>query len=553
MRGRPNENPGSELPSCIREFIRRVMKKMRYRRRVCEDVQAELTAHFEDALRDVTDPTEREQKARRLIEQFGAAELLGMLCRRAKKRCRPQWARVLVRTAQGAGVCLLLFTLYLLWFFNGKPVVRVDYLAMLNQMSRAEVLDQDNAWPHYQQAIDVLVEPGEELADVSGVKTLRTQPADLESLSPGVQQALADWVQANEAAWEQFKAASAKSYCYRPFQYSGGDPKRRWLLSVTLPHLKSLRQLASVGQWRVQMEARQGRIAEALDDCLAIAMAGRHWQGSKLLVEEYLGLGLSTIAHREILMILNRHPQSTSELARLQHQVGELYPVAFPLMNTEGERIAFLDTVQHLFTEGGPGGGHLVPDAGLIASIKGDKSLESVDGMLWNALAVVHAGRDRTVAKACELFTLQSEAAARTPYENRGGRGADAFFASLSKRYHLIDVLAPAMDRAAECAFRGRALHEATLTILAVLRCRADKGSYPASLDVLKQAGYIDAVPRDPYSTGPLLYKPANGDFRLYSVGPNFQDDGGGPGTDKTGRIETWDRDADAVFWPVNP
>jgi len=530
-----------------------VTDKMRYRRKVSQDVQAELTAHFEDELRDVSDPTQREQKAKHLIEGFGNVELLAVLCRRAKKRCRPVWVQALVRTAQGVGAFLLLFSLYLVWFFSGTPTPRVDYLAMLNQMSRPEVLEQDNAWPRYQKAIELFVEPGAGLTDVPRTTMLRSQLPDLESLSPETRQALTDWIEANDVAWEQFKLAAAQPYCYRPYAYADGGGKQPWLLSVTLPHLKPLRQIASAGQWRLRMEARQGRTAEALDDCLAIAQAGRHWQDSKFLVEELLGLGLSGIGHREILRIASRHSLSAADLARLQRQVDEVYRGAFPLMSVEGERIVLLDTVQHLFTEGGPGGGHLVPDAGLVAAIKGDEPLEPVDGMLWKALAVVHAGRHRTVAKARELFALQSETATRTPYENRETGGADAFLTSLSTRYHLIDVLAPAMNRAAEFAFRGRAVHEATLTVLAVLRYRADKGSCPVSLDELKQAGYIAAVPRDPYSDGPLLYKTANGDFTLYSVGPDFEDNGGKSGKDKAGRIETWDRDPDTVFWPVNP
>jgi hypothetical protein len=487
MRERPSENSEGGLPSCVGEFIRRVTDKMRYRRKVREDVQAELTAHFEDELRDVTDPAEREKRAKRLIEEFGDVELLAILCRRAKKRCRPVWAQALVRVGQGAGVCLLLFVAYLVWFFSGQPNARIDYLAKLNQMSRPEVLEQDNAWPQYQKAIELFVEPGAGLADVPGVDMLRSQLPDLESLSPETQQALADWIEANDAAWEQFKIAAARPYCYRPYTYADGGGKQPWLLSVTLPNLRPLRQIAGMGQWRVRIEARQGRIAEALDDCLAIARAGPHWQDKKFLVEQLLGLGFSTVGHREILRIVSRRPLTPTDLTLLQRQVDEVYPGAFPSMNVEGERIALLDTVQHLFTDSGPGGGHLVPDAGLIAATKGDGSLEAVDGMLWKALAVVHAGRDRTVAKACDLFALQSKVAKRTPYENRGSMGADAVLTSLSKRYHVVDVLAPAIDRAAGWAFRGRAVHEATLTVLALLRHRQDKGSYPASLDELQQ------------------------------------------------------------------
>ena len=126
MRERPNRIPGGELPTCAVDFIRQVTRKIRYRRRVRQDVEAELTAHFEDELRVCTSDDEREQRARRLVEEFGDAGLLGVLCRRAKKRCRPVWAQTLVRAGQGAGVCLLLFAAYLIWFFSGEPNARIQ-------------------------------------------------------------------------------------------------------------------------------------------------------------------------------------------------------------------------------------------------------------------------------------------------------------------------------------------------------------------------------------------------------------------------------------------
>ena len=77
MRDRPDEKPGNELPPCAIEYLARVTKKIRYRRRVRQDVQAELTAHFEDELRDAADAAEREQRAKRLIEEFGLAKIAG--------------------------------------------------------------------------------------------------------------------------------------------------------------------------------------------------------------------------------------------------------------------------------------------------------------------------------------------------------------------------------------------------------------------------------------------------------------------------------------------
>jgi hypothetical protein len=55
----------------------------------------------------------------------------------------------------------------------------------------------------------------------------------------------------------------------------------------------------------------------------------------------------------------------------------------------------------------------------------------------------------------------------------------------------------------------------------------------------------------DPYSDRPLIYKKTDEGFMLYSVGLNFTDDGGVPGTDKNGKPRMWGDNGDQIFWPV--
>ena len=120
------ERTFDKLPVSASDFIQIVIRKMGYRRAVREDVQSELTAHFEDELRDCKTDSEREQKARQLITDFGDAKLLAILLRRAKKRCRPLWRTVVARTFQALGVLILCFILYIVWFLSGKPVIKGD-------------------------------------------------------------------------------------------------------------------------------------------------------------------------------------------------------------------------------------------------------------------------------------------------------------------------------------------------------------------------------------------------------------------------------------------
>jgi hypothetical protein len=157
MANQDNHNDLQNLPSCAAAFISRVMKKMRYRKKVRRDVQAELVAHFEDELKNCTTDREKEQASLELIAEFGDIKLLALLLRRAQKRCRPLWRTAVARTFQVIGVLLVCFILYTVWFATGKPAPSVDYLEVFNRMSQPELRNDDNAWPCYEKAAGLFV------------------------------------------------------------------------------------------------------------------------------------------------------------------------------------------------------------------------------------------------------------------------------------------------------------------------------------------------------------------------------------------------------------
>jgi hypothetical protein len=553
MENKPGESRADNLPPNATEFIRQVVREMGYHKKARQEVEAELTAHFEDELRRCPDAQEREKRVFRLIEQFGDAKLLAVLCRRGKKRCRPLWAKAMVRSLQAMGVLVLLLGVYVLWFVSGKPSIKVDYLALLNQMNRPDVAEQDNAWPYYERAM-ALVVTDPNLGDIPAYKHPNyPEYRDFAALTEDAQRTIAQWIEANQAAWEQFVTAGAKPYCARSYRYAENRASDTWLMNVRMPHLSSLRDLSTMGLWLSRLRMMEGRSAEAVEACLAIARAGRHWQRGGMLIEQLVGTALAVRGHDELLAVLRQQKSSATELARLQRELAALYPQSYPSISLEEERLFFLDTVQHLFTEGGPGGGHLIPararDISVMGGAPGDETV-----VLWKGLAFIHAGRDQTVAKAREIFDLQTKFARMSPYERRTAaatRADLAFFSRPQSRYALIRMLVPTPDRPADQMFRAKALHEATLAIVALRRYRLEKGSYPAALDELKQAGYLEALPSDPYSNRPLTYGATGDDFTLYSVGPDFVDNGGTPGTDSKGRRRLWADQGDTVFWPA--
>jgi len=225
----------------------------------------------------------------------------------------------------------------------------------------------------------------------------------------------------------------------------------------------------------------------------------------------------------------------------------------------ESERLIMLDVMQHSFTEGGPGGGHLVPGdlAGFIREIvrQGRLPLERlIPYPLDIAIGIYHVRRNHTDAKInwlCDEMQRRSRLSPFLRRQNHLDKRFD-FPGRFSKyRYGLVYLFQPAEPRASELTFRAKATYEAVLTVLALQRYRLDRGTYPESLETLVSEGYITVPPMDPFSDKGLIYQPTNDDFLLYSVGEDFVDDGGKRGY-KEGRVKLWSSqsDCDAVFWP---
>ncbi len=681
------------LPACGVEFLTRLTKKMRYRHKVRQEVQAELAAHFEDDLKDCLTEEQRQEKAERLIADFGDPETLAVLMRRAKKRCRPLWRTVLARTFQAACALIVCLVLYMIWFYTGEPTISVDYVAMLNRMSKPEVRNEDNAWPQYEKAIALyvpqmpvtkefisyrrnhkerervmqlkgllrdnrqeitewlgenqqhwdnlsaeqqavvlkclqynqipfypkahqayndlrvatfqrmtrhviacIVDGAELTASLNGpppdsagpgfpereltnwlenravprgfpeavsVAVLHEADKRYSNLPEDISAPLADieyeyigsWVRQNEDAWREFAVASRKSYCYRSYASDPNDDDES-ILSVQLPHLLHLRNFAWLGSWRSRIDREQGRLRQSIESSLTIARAGRHWQGRGTITEQIIGVAMNARSCDEILRLAETKRLSVAELASLQEQLSQVYADCYPTMNMEGERLFVMDVIQHCFTDGGLGGGHLIPGrlSGYTDSPWFDQSEYPMLVPVRTAASIVHAGRDETVAVTRKLHDRQSRLSKMTPHEKHTSgieMPAHMLYALPKHRFFLLRDLLPASSRAYELMYRSRMHYESTVTILALERWRLEKNEYPETLNDLIAAGFLKALPMDPYSDKPPIYRRANGDFILYSIGQNFEDDNGEVAIERDRPMRWGTRDAgDIVIWP---
>jgi len=540
-----------DLPGCVADYINLIVKKMRYRGKARREVARELTGHFADALAEGASEAEKQRLAKKTIDEFGDPALLGQLIRRGKNRCRPAW----IRGFQAIGVFIILFGLYTLWFVCGSPTIKIDYLAVMNKMHSQGVTDQNNAMDHYEKAESLFVEPPASVKDLIDGLDFQNSPIGKIDLTDSQWALVGKWIEQNEPAWQEFVAGSKKPHCFTELQYDSSNKEKR-MAGVTYEDRNDIvkilgRHFRRLGLWRIWMDRRRGEMNQALQDCMVMIQVTRNLHNNGNLLEHMIAVLIGKNAHEEILHIIANSRLSADDLEKYQQQLAWMYPQGYLQLDIEGQRAGFLDMVQHVFTEGGIGGGHLIPGQ-LKFYLESTSEAES-EKPPYYLISMLHSRRDETVAKGNEIWDQVDKYIKMSPYQRHIHINDSVLVNTVELpkyKYFLLRHPTPVMRGRTDSMCEAKAIHEATITVLALQRWRLAKGAYPESLQELADGGYLQQLPDDPYSDGILKYQKRGDDFVLYSLGADFEDDQGVQDTDDR-RSHPWHGSGDCVFWPV--
>jgi len=526
------------LPACAAEFIKLVIKKMRYRRKVRQDVQAELAVHFEDELKDCASDEEKEQKAQKLIAEFGEPKLLAVLMRRAKKRCRPIWKKVLVRGLQVFGVIFLYLLICSSPLIIGRPTIKVNYADWLNEFVRADRDAADNARPYYEKAIELYVEMPDWL-----IKSKAKWPTDFNDaqLRP-----LVSWLEDNRKSLETLRMAAQRPYYWSRYQKSGEAQLVETLMPDVMKSLPGYKNLARAMRWQIQLQAYNGDVDSALRDCAVLQKLGNHLHGQGLLIEQLVGVAIEALAHSEISTVLRKTDVPAESLSTIQEELTKQFEKRKLLVSIEAEKVLWYDLIQRGFTDDGQGDGRVL-GRGLPYVVQDSKDF------FWRLLTFRYPSRQEFVAKIDEYFEQVDQLFEETPWDlHNKDEDVDEWDQIFEQsNLMMLRIVGPAYEMLSQIAWRTETHRIALLALLAIMRFEKDKGLYPTSLDELVSASYLNKLPKDPYSDGPLIYNRTDDGFLLYSFGTNLRDDGGRFGQGKDGKPRMWADDGDWVFWPV--
>ncbi|MBN1806677.1 MAG: hypothetical protein JW837_15625 [Sedimentisphaerales bacterium] len=594
-----------KLPTCAEQYINLIVQKMRYRRKVRRDVQEELTAHFEDELKDCKNDEDKQKKAEQLIADFGDVDLLAILLRRAKIRCRPLWRTVIARTFQTVGVLILCFIFYMVWFLTGKPVVTTNYVTELNKFVRPAADETLNAAPLYDKAVELHKELSDDfllfLAENKNAVIDDKDPQEMEELAEKIDKIFSDrtkkdfrqqrqdvqnqilnvfadllgkknneltveqkniakrWIQEKEEALELIVQGSQRPHYWR--MYKSGHDNSDEMMGVLLPNLSDFRTLVRILALRASLRAEQGKYKEAFDDLMSCYRFGKHLKGDKFIVEQLVGIALEAVSVQTVRDIAGRYDIDSVLLKDLQRSLEQMVSDENFLISMETEKMAVYDEIQRCFTDGRLDGGHLY--LARVKSISSNLQNDIGDMVLgtifspqqWLKVGKVlfaHPNKKQTRETAERYYDYWTKLYLKTPAQINADRIDPQKEASkIIEDNVFLQIFTPALARVNQIAYRNKTDVYATVTVLALLRYHKDKGSLPDDLQQLINTGYLKQLPDDAFSLKPLVYKKTLDDFILYSVGPDFIDNGGVSGKNKAGQDAPWREDGDTIFWPV--
>jgi hypothetical protein len=526
----------SGLPKPAADLICRVVKRTRLWRLEKAAVADELAAHFADGL-------EAASNVEQLVKSFGDERVAAKLIRRAKRRGRPWPWQIWGFSLRVMAVVLAVYAVLLIRFCLGQPTVSVDYIAKLNAPIAA-VPEGDRAWPLWRQAIlassesakgEWVVFPG------AVIGTIHDDPAWPKTVQ---------WLDDHQSAVELARQAGSKSALGFILGPAGSedDPMLGWafhgqtprepLITVLLPHLSDLRTMARILSSDARLAAERGEAARLETDLTSMLGLGRQLRDSDgFLVTQLAGLSVNRSALRRLHDTLINYPDllKDEQLIRLAHLLSGPKAAA-DLIALKGQRYAFADIVQRLYTDDGSGDGHTtLTGLRLAPSLMNNSGYNSEMNAYVAASTVPLVGvpRAELIAEYNRLID-QAETDYRQPIRQIDFHGVDsqinAMIASprARARFAILLRMMPGLTGSQKSCEIYLGARDGAVVAIALELYRRQRGHYPAALSELTP-GLLPEIPADRITGDPVKYKLIDGKPVVYSVGADRIDDGGQP------------------------
>jgi hypothetical protein len=356
---------------------------------------------------------------------------------------------------------------------------------------------------------------------------------------------IANWLKDNQLPLQTLAEVTERPRYFSPVVWTDANPDGAALITIVLPGVHRLREMARALAARAMWELAEGSQFDAWHDLMTVHRLGRLVGQGPSTIEYLVGNSIESMALIGEQRLLSEKKPSAKLLAMYRKQLGRLPPRASISDKVDiCERVTFLDCAQRVAS----GKMRLQQLMQLMDDLeKGDRALFAnldegtiLDFVDWDV--VLKAGNkwyDR-LAETARISDYQVRAAVlkqlnedlkKLVEKSRGPMvllslhaGKPAITQTMSDLF--ISLFVPALQSA--IASEGRTIQRMRNLELAFAleMWRVENNSYPDSLEKLVPKQIAD-VPNDLFNGKPLKYERTTEGYRFYSVGQNGQDDEG--------------------------
>ena len=318
----------------------------------------------------------------------------------------------------------------------------------------------------------------------------------------------------HQADFRLLRQGSLRPACRFPVDWNAGA-------ALTLPHLGAIRNAARFLAAKALVDARQGRAGDALNDLAVAIRMSNQISPEPTLMPQLVRIACLGIVYGVLPEVLAAAPPTAAESRPLYDLLGRT-DLAGPWVRAmEGERSFSLWQYAYLRREGPLvmatlwGGGS--PQPRIAARL-----LKPVLRVLWGPFL-----------KLDEVYCLrqwrENLEITALPYR-QGRKRIEEFAERMEERapwYALVArVSVPVFSRATQARDEGIARIGLMQAALALRAYQSEHGGYPAPLAGLRAGGGW-AIPDDPFSGKPFIYRRQGAGYLIYSLGPDLKDNGG--------------------------
>jgi len=348
---------------------------------------------------------------------------------------------------------------------------------------------------------------------------------------------IAAWLKANEKPLALVVAGTKRSEYFAPLV----NPKdvSTSLVSVSMPGLAKARSFARALTARAMLHVGEGRTREAWQDLQACHRLGRFVGRGATMVEALVSIGIDSTATRADLAILEHTKPDARQIRVYLNDLATLPPLPEMAAKIElGERCIFLDSMQLFANEG----------ADLVAGVLDlDKGIDALltrlvmRGIDWNTTMrtgnqwynrMVKTLRDTNRQdREREFDQMDRELKVVGQVPDGLKQSLKLVLATRESRGEalgniLVGLLLPAVRNIKHAEEQAIQKHDNLRIAFALAAYRNQHGAYPKTLDQLAPR-FLKQVAADGFSGKPLVYRPNNKGYLLYSVGRNGKDEDG--------------------------